>query len=193
VLIALTGGIGSGKSTVAQRWVELGATEVDADQLAREVVEPGQPALTEIAATFGHEVLNEDGTLNRGKLAEAAFADSGARLALEAILHPRIQDLAQSRTAGLGGIVVYTIPLLAETDSKLRFDKVVTVSCDESVRIARLVASRGMTAEQAMARVRAQATDADREARADVVIDSNCSLEELMFRAETVFRGFTTK
>ncbi|MEY3561736.1 MAG: hypothetical protein RL068_888 [Actinomycetota bacterium] len=178
---------------MAQRWVELGATEIDADLLAREVVEPGQPALTEIAATFGHEVLNEDGTLNRSKLAEAAFANSGSRLALEAILHPRIQALAQRRTAGLSGIVVYTIPLLAETNSKLRFDKVVTVSCDESVRIARLVTSRGMTAEQALARVRAQATDAERENRADVVIDSNCSLEELMVRAEQVFRGFTAR
>ena len=192
MLIALTGGIGSGKSTVAARWAELGATEIDADLLAREVVEPGSEGLAAVVQRFGSEILSQDGSLNRARLAELVFASESARKDLEAILHPRIQSLAQQRAASIPGTVVYTIPLFVESKSPLKFDHVVTVSCPESVRIARLVNNRGMSQEEAAKRIASQAKDSEREAVADRVIDSNCSLEELVMRADKVFFELTS-
>ena len=191
MLIALTGGIGSGKSTVAGRWVELGATEVDADLLAREVVEPGSEGLAAVVEHFGADVLNPDGSLNRAKLAEHAFASDDERKALEALLHPRIQKLALERTNAVDGVVIYTIPLFVETTSPLRFDHVVAISCDEEVRIQRLIQNRGMSESEARTRIASQATDLEREAVADVVIDSNCSLDELLQRADEVYARLT--
>ena len=191
MLIALTGGIGSGKSTVAGRWVELGATEVDADLLAREVVEPGSEGLAAVVEHFGADVLNPDGSLNRAKLAEHAFASDDERKALEALLHPRIQKLALERTNAVDGVVIYTIPLFVETTSPLRFDHVVAISCDEEVRIQRLIQNRGMSESEARTRIASQATDLEREAVADVVIDSNCSLDELFQRADEVYARLT--
>jgi len=187
MLIALTGGIGSGKSTVAAEWVALGATEVDADVLAREVVEPGTDGLAAVAQEFGREVLNPDGTLNRSALAGKAFASEQSRKRLESILHPLIQKLAAERVSKISGVVVYTIPLLAETKSPLRFDKVVTISCPEAVRLKRLV-NRGLSEDDARARMAAQATDAEREKRADIVISSDCEKSELIERARRVFQ-----
>jgi dephospho-CoA kinase len=191
MLIGLTGGIGSGKSTVAKRWVELGATEIDADQLAREVVYPGTQGLQLVSERFGLDLIQGDGSLNRQLLAQRAFADAQSRKDLESILHPLIQALAKEKVAGVQGHVIYTIPLLVETNSQLPFDKVVTVSCPEEVRLQRLVESRGMSKEDALARIASQATDALREARADVVIDSNCSLSELEARADSTFKALT--
>lgn len=191
MLIALTGGIGSGKSTVAERWVELGATEVDADLLAREVVEPGSEGLAAVVEHFGREVLNSDGSLNRTRLAELAFASENQRKALEAILHPRIQKLALERTNSIEGVVVYTIPLFVETNSPLVFDHVVAISCDEEVRVRRLIQNRGMSESEARKRIASQATDLQREAVADVVIDSNCSLDELLGRADEAYAQLT--
>lgn len=193
MLIALTGGIGSGKSTVARRWVELGATEIDADLLAREVVEPRSIGLTKVAAAFGPTVLTNDGSLDRAELAKIAFSSEDQRLKLERILHPLIQELALSRVSEVSGVVVYTIPLFVESNSKLRFDKVVAISCDEAVRVQRLVSSRGMTESEAGSRIAAQASDSEREAVADIVIDSNCSLEELLHRADSVYQTFEGK
>ncbi|MEY2695827.1 MAG: hypothetical protein RLZZ72_1083 [Actinomycetota bacterium] len=190
MLIALTGGIGSGKSTVARRWVELGATEIDADLLAREVVTPGSIGLQRVVEAFGSSVLAADGSLNRSALAQLVFTSDSNRKKLEAILHPLIQDLALERVADLSGVVVYTIPLFVESNSKLKFDKVVAISCDEAVRVQRLVQNRGMTESEARSRVAAQATDQQREAVADLVIDSNCSLEELLQRADAAFKNF---
>lgn len=191
MLIALTGGIGSGKSTVAAEWVRLGAQEVDADQLAREVVEPGQPGLAALVAEFGAEILQADGRLDRRRLAEISFSDPTKRLLVESILHPLIQQLALEKTTNhVRGVVVYTIPLFVETKSPLRFDKVVAVSCPVDVRLKRLV-NRGMSTEDAQRRIAAQATDAEREALADIVIDSDCSLPELLERAKQVYREFT--
>jgi dephospho-CoA kinase len=191
MLIALTGGIGSGKSTVASEWVRLGAIEIDADQLAREVVEPGQPGLAALVAEFGEQVLDATGQLNRAKLAEISFSDPGTRKKVESLLHPLIQELAAQRTKlNSQGVIVYTIPLLVETQSPLRFDKVVTISCPESTRIERLLA-RGMSREDAIRRIASQATDAEREARSDVVIDSNCTLSELLSRARDVYKALT--
>lgn len=193
MLIALTGGIGSGKSTVARRWVELGATEIDADVLAREVVEPGSIGLTKVVAAFGPEVLTQDGSLDRAALARIAFASEDQRLKLEGILHPLIQELALTKVSEVTGVVVYTIPLFVESNSKLKFDKVVAISCDEAVRVQRLVANRGMTESEASSRIAAQASDSEREAVADIVIDSNCSLEELLHRADSVYQSFGSK
>lgn len=191
MLIALTGGIGSGKSTVAAEWVKLGATEIDADLLAREVVEPGQPGLNALVSEFGDRVLDDTGHLNRTKLAELTFSSSSTRKKVESLLHPLIQQLAQVRIKqGNQDIVVYTIPLLAETKSPLRFDKIVTISCPEEVRLERLLA-RGMNREDAERRIAAQATDAEREAKSDIVIDSNCTLPELLTRARDVYKVIT--
>lgn len=190
MLIALTGGIGSGKSTVARRWVELGAIEVDADLLAREVVEPGSIGLEQVAQEFGPSVLTDSGTLDRAALAKVAFASDANRIKLEGILHPLIQELALQKVTNLEGVVIYTIPLFVESKSKLQFDKVVAISCDEDVRVGRLVDSRGMTESEARSRIAAQATDIQREAVADIVIDSNCSLEELLNKADETYRGF---
>jgi dephospho-CoA kinase len=191
MLIALTGGIGSGKSTVASEWARLGAIEIDADQLAREVVEPGQPGLAALVAEFGEQVLDETGHLNRARLAEISFSNPGTRKKVESLLHPLIQELAAQRTnLNSQGVIVYTIPLLVETRSPLRFDKVVTISCPESIRIERLLA-RGMSRGDAVRRIVSQATDAEREARSDVVIDSNCTLPELLSRARDVYKALT--
>lgn len=191
MLIALTGGIGSGKSTVAAEWVRLGAIEIDADLLAREVVEPGQAGLERLVAEFGHEIVDENGQLNRTKLAELSFSDPTVRKRVEGILHPLIQALAIERTSSNPeSVIVYTIPLFAETQSPLQFDKVVTISCPEEIRVERLV-KRGMTQEDAVRRISAQATDEQREELADLVIDSNCSLEELLARARAAYRTIT--
>ena len=190
MLIALTGGIGSGKSTVATRWVALGGTEVDADVLARQVVEPGTAGLAAVVRTFGAEVLNEDNTLNRAQLAKFAFSSEENRTALQEILHPLIQAQAKNLISEIEGLIIYTIPLLVETRSPLKFDRIVTVSAPEAVRIERLITNRGMTRDDALSRIKAQATDAQREALADTIIDSDCSLADLQSRADTVFASF---
>jgi dephospho-CoA kinase len=190
VLIALTGGIGSGKSTVARRWVELGATEVDADLLAREVVEPGSIGLEQVVQEFGPSVLTQSGNLDRAALAKIAFAKDANRVKLESILHPLIQDLALKKVSNLEGLIVYTIPLFVESKSKLQFDKVVAISCDEDVRVSRLLEHRGMNETEARSRIAAQASDSEREAVADLVIDSNCPLEELIQKSDEIYLGF---
>jgi dephospho-CoA kinase len=187
MLIALTGGIGSGKSTVAKRLVELGATEIDADVLAREVVAPGTEGLQAVLDEFGADLL-VDGQLDRASLGKHAFASQESRKKLEAILHPRIQQLAKTKMSGIQGLIVYTIPLLVEVGDRLGFEKVVTVSCPESVRLDRLIRLRGMTIEDAKARIASQASDAQREAIADYVINSDCSLDELQTQVDSLYQ-----
>ncbi len=187
MLIALTGGIGSGKSTVAKRLVELGATEIDADVLAREVVAPGTEGLQAVLKEFGTDLL-VSGELNRVELAKRAFANSESRKTLESILHPRIQQLAKEKIARLSGLIVYTIPLLVEVGDRLGFEKVVTVSCPEQVRIDRLVTLRGMSVEDARTRIASQASDQQREAIADFVIHSDCSMDELTEQVDRLYR-----
>lgn len=191
MLIGLTGGIGSGKSTVAKRLSELGATEIDADLLAREVVEPGSTGLTEVAKRFGEDLIKSDGGLNRALLAQRAFASDQNRKDLEGILHPLIQKLSRERISAVEGIAIYTIPLLVETNSALPFDKIITISCPEEVRVERLIASRGMSEDEARSRIKAQATDAQREAVADFVINSDCTMAELIDQVDRVFAEAT--
>jgi dephospho-CoA kinase len=190
MLIALTGGIGSGKSTVARLWVDLGATEIDADVLARQVVEPGTSGLAEVVKAFGTEVLNKDKSLNRGHLAKIVFGSPENRAALQGILHPLIQAKAKKLISETEGVVIYTIPLLVETNSPMLFDRIVTVSAPEAVRIERLVKDRGMAMNDARSRLEAQANDQQRESLADTVIDSDCTLADLQSRANAVFASF---
>ena len=129
--------------------------------------------------------------MNRGLLAQRAFSSERSRLDLEAILHPRIQKLALETVTKNTGVTVYTIPLLVETASPLKFDTVVTVSCPEEVRLRRLVENRGMAENEAKQRIAAQATDQQREAKADHTLDSDCSLEELLERATALYARIT--
>lgn len=190
MLIALTGGIGSGKSTVASEWVRLGATEVDADVLAREVVQPGSQGLEALRAKYGSRILDASGDLNRQELAKIIFSSSEEKQSVEAILHPLIRQLAKEKTSNIPGVVVYTIPLLVETSPELQFDKIVTISCPEDVRKQRLL-GRGMSEADVSRRVKSQATDAERESIADLVIDSNCTLDELLDRARQAYKALT--
>jgi dephospho-CoA kinase len=180
--VGLTGGIGAGKSTVARLLAERGAVVIDADQLARDAVQPGTDGLAAIAAAFGPSVLSADGSLDRAALATVVFADPEALARLNAIVHPRVGALTQSRLDELppDTIAVNDIPLLVEVSAAGRYDLVVVVEADQEVRVQRLVANRGMTTQDALARIAAQAAPADREAVADVVIDNTGSYEDLV-------------
>jgi dephospho-CoA kinase len=181
LMVGLTGGIGAGKSVVARRLAELGALVIDADRLAREVVEPGTDGLEEIRKVFGRDVLAADGSLDRPALAAKVFGDAVARRRLEEIIHPRVR----ARTAELvaaappEAVVVNDVPLLVESDLAESFDVVVVVEAPERIRVERLVEERGMTREQAAARITAQASESRRRAVADIVLDNSGDLESL--------------
>jgi dephospho-CoA kinase len=178
--VALTGGIASGKSMVADELAARGATIIDADVLAREVVEPGTPALAAIIDRFGEQVLAE-GRLDRARLAQIVFADSLARRDLEQIVHPAVRARAAEleRAAGDAAIVVHVIPLLVETGQQGDFDLVVTVDVDHETQIQRLVARNGFTRAEAESRIAAQAGREDRKIVADVVVDNTGSVTRL--------------
>ena len=175
--IGLTGGIASGKSTVADALAAHGAVIIDADVLAREVVEPGSPGLDEVVDRFGAEVLTPQGALDRSRLAEVIFADAGAREDLNAIIHPLVRARAAEleRAAAAADptvIIVQVIPLLVETGQADRFDAVVVVDLPTEAQRTRLMARNGLSEEQADRRIAAQATRADRLAAATYVIDN---------------------
>ncbi|WP_112272643.1 dephospho-CoA kinase [Lentzea terrae] len=173
--VGLTGGIGSGKSTIARLLEERGAVVVDADKLAREVLEPGSDGLKEVVKAFGADVLNDDGTLNRAALAAKAFASEEARQTLNGITHPRIGALTGQRMAEApeDAIVVHDIPLLVERDLAAAYHLVIVVYADAETRLRRLVGSRGMDENDARQRIAAQATDEQRRAVADVWLDNS--------------------
>ncbi|BEP15587.1 hypothetical protein acdb102_38980 [Acidothermaceae bacterium B102] len=187
--VGLTGGIGAGKSTVARLLAERGAVVVDADQLARDAVEPGSQGLAEVVAAFGPSVL-ADGSLDRAALAAIVFADAAQLQRLNAIVHPRVQALTDEvlRSLPTDAIAVNDIPLLVEVGAAGRYDLVVVVEADEAVRVARLVADRGMTEADARARIAAQATAADRDAVADAVIDNSGPYEGLVADVDELWR-----
>jgi dephospho-CoA kinase len=190
--VGLTGGIGSGKSEVARRLAEHGAVLIDADVAAREVVVPGSPGLASIAAAFGDGVLGPDGSLNRERLGEIVFADPGLRAKLNAIVHPLVREWMQEaermavQTDG-DAIVVHDVPLLAESRGKAGFDAVIVVDVPPDLQLERLVSQRGMAAEQASARMAAQASREQRLAVADIVIDNSGSLGDLDRRVAEVW------
>jgi dephospho-CoA kinase len=179
-LIGLTGGVGMGKSTAATFFQQCGARIVDTDEIARELVQPGQPALAEIRIAFGDKMISQDGQLRRHELANIVFDDAIARKKLEEILHPRIRQrwLAQVETWKREScpVAIVVIPLLYETRAESHFEKVVCVGCSENARHARLL-TRGWTNQQIEARVTAQMPVAEKIARADFVIWSEGTLE----------------
>ena len=182
--VGLTGGIGSGKSEVARRLAEHGAVLIDADVAAREVVVPGSPGLAQVAAAFGGDVLRPDGSLNRDRLGEIVFADPGLRAKLNAIIHPLVREwMGEAERAAVqrngDAIVVHDVPLLAESRGKAGFDAVIVVDVPPDLQLERLVSQRGMAAEQASARMAAQASREQRLAVADIVIDNSGSLDDL--------------
>jgi dephospho-CoA kinase len=191
-LIGLTGGIAAGKSTVANLWVSLGAIEIDADVLAREVIAQGTAGLEQIRSTFGNTIFDADGTLDRKALGEIVFNNPEKRKLLESIVHPLVRQRAQDLVAALpeDSIVVYTVPLLVEANVSLPFDAIVSVEAPESERVQRLIQSRGMTLDQALARIHAQASAIERAGRADYILNSNQALPSLLSDATKLFQKF---
>jgi dephospho-CoA kinase len=185
-LVGLTGGIGSGKSTVARMIAELGVPVLDADELAREVVAPGQPAAAEIAAAWP-AVAQPGGGIDRARLARIVFADPEARLRLEAITHPRIQELAEARARALAAaghrLAFYEASLLVETGRHRDFDGLVVVTCSPKRQLARAVA-RGLSPDEARARMAAQLPLADKVRAATHVIDNDDDLEATRAQVE---------
>lgn len=179
--VGLTGGIGSGKSEVTKRLADRGAFVVDADQLARDVVAPGTDGLAEVVRAFGDDVLASDGSLDRERLGQIVFHDPDKRARLNAIVHPRVAEQAAElqESAPPDAIVVYDVPLLVENDLAAGFDVVVVVDAPERVQVTRLVELRGMSGDQARARIAAQATREQRLAAAGFVIDNSGSLADL--------------
>jgi dephospho-CoA kinase len=179
-LVGLTGGIASGKSTVAAMLGKFDNEIIDADEIAREVVMPGTVGLSKVGAEFGPQILEEDGSLSRAKLAKLVFEDPKKRLTLEGILHPLIRARTLERISqGKSDIVIYIVPLLVEAKVDYPFDLVVTIEAGSENQIKRLVENRGMSTEDAIARIAAQATEPERVARADVRIDGALSLTDL--------------
>jgi dephospho-CoA kinase len=185
--IALTGGIGSGKSLAAEFFEELGAVVIDSDQLARDAIERGTPGFDEVVASFGDAILL-GGEIDRAKLAEIVFKDEQARRNLEAIIHPRVRDIATRIAARVpqDGVVINQIPLLFETNGKSRFDVVITIASTLENRKARL-AQRGMKSYEIERRISAQASDEQRASIADIVIENDGTQEELEARVAEVW------
>lgn len=192
-LIGLTGGIASGKSTVARRLYEHGAVHIDADDLARRVVEPGTPALAAIVEAFGEGVLLPGGGLDRAKLGAIVFADAEARERLNAIVHPAVRELAAKLIAKVeaeqpDAVVVYDVPLLVEAAVDHPFDLVVVTNAPRRTQVKRLVEERGLDPIHAEARVDAQASNTERVAIADVVIDTDGTLGHTMSQTDALWQ-----
>jgi dephospho-CoA kinase len=193
--VGLTGGVASGKSTVAAMLEELGAVVIDADVIAREVVAKGTPGLARVVEEFGEELLGPDGELDRPAMGRLVFSDEGARRRLEGIIHPlvfeRIVELEEQAPAD--AVVVHDIPLLAETGQAAGFDAVVVVDVPVETQVERMVAQRGMSREDAEARIAAQATREQRLAVATYVVDNTGTREDLRDRVTEVFEKLTAR
>ena len=190
--IALTGGIASGKTTISQRLRELGAVIIDADDIAREIVRPGSKTLRAIVARFGEEVLTDDGELDRKALAAIVFHDDVALAALNDITHPEIRRITQERIESRladdpDTIFVHDIPLLAENRSNYDYDEIWVADAPAEMRLQRLIDDRGMTREEAQARIDAQVSDEERRMIADVVIDTTRPIPETQEQIDEMF------
>ena len=178
--VVLTGGIASGKSAVATEFSKLGVPIIDTDDLAREVVEPGQPALTAIVERFGPDVLDSQGGLDRRRMRERIFQNPVDRQALEAIVHPAIRAVQQAKTLTASGpYQVHVVPLLLDTRSQSLYDRVLVVDCPRETQLARLLRRDGITQQLAERMLAAQATREQRLAIADDVLDNNGTIDEL--------------
>ncbi|CAN2196871.1 CoaE Dephospho-CoA kinase [Candidatus Nanopelagicaceae bacterium] len=189
LVVALTGGIGAGKSTVAQNFAELGALVIDADQLARMAIERGSDGFAEVLLRFGDEIIL-NGDIDRKKLAEIVFSDEAARKDLEKIIHPRVQATFAEVVEDLehDDILIYEIPLLAETDAAEKFDYIITVEADIELRKARLL-KRGLYISQIEKRMAAQASQESREAIADSVIRNDGDEDSLLRQVENLWES----
>ena len=193
LVVALTGGIGSGKSTVGQIFAQLGATVIDSDQLARDVIERGSIGFNEVVAKFGDEIL-KNGEIDRQILASLVFKDPAKRAELEQITHPLIRKAFTKvvSSASPDSIVINQIPLLVESNHDYKFDHIITVSASESIRSERLI-KRGLTNDQIKQRMGAQATDQMREAIADSVIVNEKNEQELTDQVEKIWEQLLSK
>ncbi|HYS01712.1 MAG TPA: dephospho-CoA kinase [Candidatus Eisenbacteria bacterium] len=192
-MLGLTGGLGSGKSTVSRMFADLGAEVIDADQLAREVVMPGQPALKEIVDTFGREFQRGDGTLDRSRLADLIFGDPTARTWLNAITHPRIHSRMAEEIAAReskDGVLLLDIPLLYENRRTSIVEAVVVVWVDRATQIQRLVERDGLSEAEARRRIGAQLSLDDKRQRADFVVNNTLTLEATREQVADVYRKF---
>ena len=188
-IVGLTGGIGAGKSTVSNMFAQLGALVIDADQLSREAIEPGTSGFDEVISHFGEKVL-EDGEIDRKKLGAIVFSHPSERKALEAIIHPRVQQLLAEKikTLSPGDTLIYEIPLLVETGAADKFDYIITVEADIENRLDRLF-ERGMDEDEAERRIAAQALQAQREAVADRVIINDGDRAELFAECARIWES----
>ena len=195
---AITGGIGSGKSTVAAMFARLGAVIIDADAISRDLMRPTENTLNAVIAEFGSDILRPDGTLNRPALAALVFSDEDARTRLNNIVHPAVRARADAlveqarRDPGFSGIIIDDIPLLAETNRAAEFDGVIVVRTGLEKRLSRLTKTRGMAEEDARARIAAQATDAQRAAIATWIIDNDGSAENTQTQVERIWALMTS-
>jgi dephospho-CoA kinase len=191
-LIALTGGIASGKSTIARRLAEHGAVVIDADALVRELQEPGGAVLTAIVAEFGERMLRPDGTLDRAALGAEVFGDPESRQRLNALVHPAVRAESERRFAAAaaadpGAVIVYDVPLLAEARGGDAWDAVVVAHAPAEERVRRLVEERGMGESDARARIGAQVGDDERLALADIVVDTSGTLADTLAQADRLW------
>ncbi|WP_427869035.1 dephospho-CoA kinase [Leucobacter luti] len=196
-LIVLTGGIASGKSTIGRRLETLGATRIDSDQLAREAVEPGSPGLAGVVARFGAGILLPDGTLDRAALGAIVFADPAALADLNGIVHPEIARLYEARLAAIraadpDAIVVYEVPLLVEGGKTEGWDLILVAHAPAETRVARMVTLRGMDEGEARRRIANQASDEERLAVADEVIDTSGTEAETLEQVDQLWARLTT-
>ncbi len=193
-LVGLTGGIAAGKSTVAKHWVSRGGMEIDADQLAREVVAPNTIGASQIRETFGDKFFDEVGNLDRKALGELVFESKEDLTKLEAIVHPLVRARTKELLSELpiDSVAIYTVPLLVEANVDLSFDSIVTVEAPEAERVRRLVASRGYSEQEAKSRISNQATPIERAVRADHILNSNQDIFLLLRDADALWAKFLT-
>ncbi len=187
LIVALTGGIGSGKSLAGKYFAELGAIVVDSDELSRSVIERGTSGFDEVVSSFGDEILS-DGLIDRAKLAAVVFADTKKRKSLEKIIHPKVREAFESLVASSpkSSVVINQIPLLVETDGASRFQYVITVSAKEEVRRERLLA-KGFSNHEITKRLAAQVSDLERENIADAVLNNDRDQDSLLRSVENLY------
>jgi dephospho-CoA kinase len=189
--IGLTGGIASGKSTVAQRFRELGVPVIDADEAARTVVAPGRPGLARITQKFGRQILSPNGELDRRVLRDRIFADTNSRRALESILHPLIRaEMALLARNATGPYLIMAIPLLIEGGSRDDLDRILVVDLDEPTQLARIMSRDGVSETQARAILAAQATRAERLAKADDILENSGTVEDLRAKVDLLHERY---
>jgi dephospho-CoA kinase len=192
--VGLTGGIATGKSYVLSVLRELGCEVIDADAIAHQVMEPGQPAYAEIVANFGREILNESGGIDRAKLGAIVFADQAQRARLNAIVHPRVYEAqtqwwSEVAARNPQAIAVFDAALMIETGSYRRFDKIVVVHCDAELQLQRLMARNNLTREQALARITAQMPTAEKLKYADFTIDTSAGFTDTLPQVERLYNA----